>query len=118
MIKTKPNGTDDPVKRSPSMGGSKAAFDPWLRAVMLSLMVALTTHSVHAMNWEGHDDWMIEQQHAKKLLNSAPHAKPLTSAFPSCQERAEKHARNPYEQRPIPGVNCLNENDTQKSITE
>lgn len=118
MNKTKPNGTDDPVKRSPSMGGSKAAFDPWLRAVMLSLMVALTTHSVHAMNWEGHDDWMTDEDHARTLIYSLPHVKPLARAYPLCREREEKHARNPYEQRPIIGVNCVDKRDDHDSSPE
>lgn len=72
----------------------------------------------YAMNWEGHDDWMTEQEHAKRLLNSVPHAKPLTSAFPSCKEREEKHARNPYEQRPIAGMNCFDESGDLGGITE
>ncbi|MBM3637345.1 MAG: hypothetical protein FJX04_09845 [Alphaproteobacteria bacterium] len=91
---------------------------PNIFLLLIIIILFCAPDKADAMNWEGHDDWMTEQQHAKKLLNSVPHAKPLTSAFPSCQEREEKHARNPYEQRPIAGVNCLNENDTRKSVTE
>jgi hypothetical protein len=91
---------------------------PILSLFFMAVLLVCVAQKTYAMNWEGHDDWMTEQDHAKRLLNSVPHAKPLTSAFPSCQEREEKHARNPYEQRPIAGVNCLDENDTQKSVTE
>ena len=111
------------------MGGNEIIMTCFLsfishqKAPILSLLFITALHvcapqKTYAMNWEGHDDWMTEQDHAKRLLNSVPHAKPLTSAFPSCQEREEKHARNPYEQRPIAGVNCLDENDTKKSVTE
>lgn len=86
--------------------------------ILILVLPVCAPQKSYAMNWEGHDDWMTEQEHAKRLLNSVPHAKPLTSAFPSCQEREEKHARNTYEQRPIAGVNCLDENDTRKSVTE
>ena len=72
----------------------------------------------HAMNWEGHDDWMTGEDHAQKLLQSFPHIKPSMRTYPSCKEREEGFMRNPYEQRPITGVNCLDENDTQKSGTE
>ena len=91
---------------------------PILSLFFIAALPFCAPQKTYAMNWEGHDDWMTEQDHAERLLNSVPHAKPLTSAFPSCQEREEKHARNPYEQRPIAGVNCLDENDTQKSVTE
>ena len=91
---------------------------PNILLLLIFIMIFIAPNNADAMNWEGHDDWMTEQEHAKKLLNSVRHAKPLTSAFPSCQEREEKHARNPYEQRPIAGVNCLDQNGTQKSVTE
>ena len=71
-----------------------------------------------AMNWEGHDDWMTDEDHARTLIYSLPHVKPLARAYPLCREREEKHARNPYEQRPIIGVNCVDKRDDHDSSPE
>lgn len=57
-----------------------------------------------AMNWEGHDDWMLGFSPDYTLEAFAPDAKPLPS--PDCPVTAEAAARNPYEQIPLPRHHC------------
>lgn len=65
---------------------------------------------VLAMNWEGHEDWLENQSHAGILRSVLP--PPLRTTMPNCQARHEMGENNPYEQRPLPGENCRNEDDT------
>lgn len=80
-------------------------------------VVIVASSSTFAMNWEGHDDWLIDEAHAQTLHQNAPKAKPLPQPYPLCAARAELHARNPYEQRPIAGINCIDsETETDRPL--
>ena len=57
-----------------------------------------------AMNWEGHDDWMLTFAPAFRLEEFAPDARPLPSR--DCPVTPEQAARNPYEQIPLPQHKC------------
>ena len=81
------------------------------RLVLAALICIYFSHSALAMNWEGHDDWLTEQEHAQALRSTLPKATPIAKAFPLCTERAALHAHNPYEQRPIAGINCIDPKD-------
>ena len=55
-----------------------------------------------AMNWEGHDDWMIDQPEALAFGAAVPEARPLNPA-PGCKSGgALARPDNPYEQVPLP----------------
>jgi hypothetical protein len=54
-----------------------------------------------AMNWEGHDDWMIDQPEALAFGAAVPEARPLSRA-PACGSGALARPDNPYEQVPLP----------------
>ena len=55
-----------------------------------------------AMNWEGHDDWMIDQPEALAFGAAVPEARPLNPA-PGCKGGdALARPDNPYEQVPLP----------------
>ena len=57
-----------------------------------------------AMNWEGHDDWMLNFAPAFTLEKFAPEARPLPSR--DCPVRPEDSVKNPYEQIPLPRHKC------------
>jgi hypothetical protein len=56
------------------------------------------------MNWEGHDDWMLDFAPAFTLESARPDARPLPSR--DCPVTSEDAAKNPYEQIPLPRHNC------------
>ncbi len=61
-----------------------------------------------AMNWEGHDDWMIDQPEAMAFGAAVPEARPVRRA-PACGSGGNLAAPdNPYEQIPLP---CSNDAD-------
>lgn len=86
------------AKRSAIM---KNAFKALIYSVVFTFSISATL----AMNWEGHDDWLDTQSHGIKLRDQLP--KPLDSDYPSCDEMQARVKDNPYEQRPLPGKNCL-----------
>jgi hypothetical protein len=55
----------------------------------------------HAMNWEGHDDWMGDYQLG---LEYAGGGRADPAPLPPCE--ATETALNPYEQVPLPNQNC------------
>jgi len=57
-----------------------------------------------AMNWEGHDDWMLGFAPAYTLEAFAPDAKPLPSR--NCPVSLEASTKNRYEQIPLPRHKC------------
>jgi len=61
--------------------------------------------ALRAMNWEGHDDWLESEAHGRDLLLILP--RPLPDMAPLCHERQKRNLDNPYEQRPVPGLNCI-----------
>ena len=85
-----------------------------LKVMTLTLYLVLSSSApmAIAMNWEGHDDWLTEEAHARALRSTLPKATPIAKAFPLCAERAALHAHNAYEQRPIAGINCIDPKDT------
>ena len=84
-----------------------------LKVMSLIVFLALlaNTPMAVAMNWEGHDDWLTEEAHAQALRSMLPKAMPIAKAFTLCAERAALHSHNPYEQRPIAGINCTDPKD-------
>ena len=58
-----------------------------------------------AMNWEGHDDWMLDFEPALALMKAIPAARPLPSR--DCPVTAEAAAKNHYEQIPLRRHNCV-----------
>lgn len=86
---------------------SSAFMKPIIHALSCSFAVMLSTSASLAMNWEGHDDWLDSQSHGIKLRNHLP--KPLDRTYPSCDEMRALSKDNPYEQRPLPGKNCLDQ---------
>lgn len=62
--------------------------------------VLLTLASpAQAMNWEGHDDWMVDIEPARILAEDMPPAKARPG--PPCPPDPELHLANPYEQIPL-----------------
>lgn len=76
-----------------------------VKALSYFLAVVLLISAARAMNWEGHDDWLDSQSHGMKLRDHLP--KPLNRDYPSCEDMLARLKDNPYEQRPLPGKNCL-----------
>jgi hypothetical protein len=74
----------------------------------LASLLLLWSVPAHAMNWEGHDDWMTDMEPAALYKRAAPHASPRASPLPDggCPERASKAVNNPYEQIPLGPGNC------------
>jgi hypothetical protein len=90
---------------NPCFGLSPLGFKTML--LILFLVSFSGTPMAFAMNWEGHDDWLTEEAHAQALRTTLPKATPIAKAFPLCAEREVLHAHNPYEQRPLVGINCI-----------
>ena len=72
--------------------------------LVLAVFVAMLgrTGEAHAINWQGHDDWLETLPHALELKRELRDARPRPSADPakpSCQERKDvgKVRENPYE---------------------
>jgi hypothetical protein len=57
-----------------------------------------------ALNWEGHDDWLLESAMMQGFVEGVP--PPLSASQPSCAERAVRARADPSEQIPLPGRNC------------
>jgi hypothetical protein len=76
-----------------------------MRNAAAAIMVLLLwPASASAMNWEGHDDWMLSFSPGYTLEAFAPDAKPLPS--PDCPVTPEAAVKNPYEQIPLPRHKC------------
>lgn len=67
-------------------------------------MACLQPGEAVAMNWEGHDDWFLNDAPFRAFTEELP--QPLKKAKPKCEDVALNHSKNIYEQVPIPGVNC------------
>jgi hypothetical protein len=59
----------------------------------------------HAVNWEGHDDWLSNNRPVQAFADGLP--EPLVVPAPRCEDVAARHAANVYEQVPIAGLNCV-----------
>ena len=68
------------------------------------IFLALWPVQAMAMNWEGHDDWMLDFGPAAALLKAIPEVRPLPS--PDCPVTSEAAAKNRYEQIPLPRHKC------------
>ena len=78
-----------------------------MRAILPGLML-LWSMPAHAMNWEGHDDWMADMEPALIYQEAAPHAAPPQgNRCPESQEEARHTAaNNAYEQIPLAAHGC------------
>ena len=83
-----------------------------MRAILPCLLLPplLWPLPAHAMNWEGHDDWMTDMEPAVVYEESAPHAVPLKPD--GCPARRvndqDEPNHNPYEQIPLARHACPN----------
>lgn len=68
------------------------------------MLLALWPVQAMAMNWEGHDDWMLDLDPAAVLMDAGGKARPLPSQ--DCPVTSEAAAKNPYEQIPLPRHKC------------
>jgi hypothetical protein len=75
-----------------------------MRAILPSLALLLLPGIAHAMNWEGHDDWMADMEPAVIYEKSAPHASPRPQQ--GCTAGSEEARDNPYEQIPLDRRDC------------
>lgn len=68
-----------------------------LKAMLIvsSLMPA----PAHAMNWEGHDDWMVDMEPARILAEDMP--PPARKPPRTCPPAHGVSSANPYEQIPL-----------------
>ena len=73
-----------------------------MRAILPGLLL-LGSMPAHAMNWEGHDDWMADMEPALIYQEAAPHAVPRKGGgCPLPREEAQDHPEdNAYEQIPL-----------------
>ena len=66
-------------------------------------LVAFSSRA-EAVNWEGKESWFHDTLPFEAFYEGIPG--PLVKPMPSCDDRRQKHALNPYEQTAIPGKNC------------
>ena len=72
---------------------------------MLAIIALLAgTQPALAMNWEGHDDWMIEFPPVQAFIDAVPEAK--LPAPRDCPIGPVARSDNPYEQIPLPRHHC------------
>jgi hypothetical protein len=76
------------------------------QALAISLAILGMTGPAHAINWQGHDDWLEATPPALELKRELKDARPLSPeepAEPQCQERKDvgKVPDNPYEPVPL-----------------
>ena len=60
---------------------------------------SLLPSPAHAMNWEGHDDWMVDMEPARILAEDMPHA--VRKPQRACPPSLGVSSTNPYEQIPL-----------------
>ena len=68
-------------------------------AAMLIGCLLMPSSPAQAMNWEGHDDWMVDMEPARILAQEAPHAAP--KSLKRCWTGSAPATANPYEQIPL-----------------
>lgn len=73
--------------------------------ILIHAALIMVPAATYSMNWEGHDDWLEQQNHGQVLRSVLPKSHIID--LPSCDQRWNELADNPYEQRPLPGKNCL-----------
>lgn len=76
-----------------------------MRALLTCLIISCAGPA-HAMNWEGHDDWMADAGPALAYQHAAPHAVIVPETRRSCDGLAAPAGGNPYEQIPLDRHDC------------
>lgn len=80
-----------------------------MRALLTCLIIGCAGPA-HAMNWEGHDDWMASAGPALAYEHAAPHALIVPDGRRPCPDAgrsaAPDVADNPYEQIPLERHEC------------
>jgi hypothetical protein len=71
----------------------------------LVLGCSQATNLAWAVNWEGHDDWFLNDAPFKEFTDTMP--APMKKVLPPCADMQAAHDANSYEQVPIAGVNCV-----------
>ena len=76
--------------------------------ILLPGLLLLWPLPAHAMNWEGHDDWMADMEPALIYQEAAPHAVPRRGDdCPASRKEAKDAAEdNVYEQIPFAVHTC------------
>jgi hypothetical protein len=65
-----------------------------------------------ALNWEGHDEWFHDMALIEAFTQDLP--PPIAKPMPSCASREALARGNPYEQIPVPGLNCRKGRDGRR----
>jgi hypothetical protein len=68
------------------------------------LCLAVSGAPALALNWEGHDEWFHDMALIDAFTRDLP--PPIAKPMPSCASRQAMARGNPYEQIPVPGLNC------------
>ncbi len=71
--------------------------------VFTAALLGLTPALAVAMNWEGHDDWMVDQPASIELLAAQPETPAPLDTYRDCRK---SRADNPYEQIPLSVRKC------------
>lgn len=75
-----------------------------LRAALAATVLLAQAPPAAAMNWEGHDDWMLDFPPGVEAFTSGEAQKPLPS--PPCPVTWDMVKANPYEQIPLASHGC------------
>src|SRR4051812_43047888 len=72
---------------------------PMVRFLLVLAVLSTGGASASAMNWEGHEDWMIDLPAARAFEDAVPAARP-SRARRACQIKTDGRSdkANPYEQ--------------------
>src|SRR3954452_21459702 len=73
---------------------------PMVRFLLVLAVLSTGGASASAMNWEGHEDWMIDLPAARAFEDAVPAARP-SRAPRACQIKTDERSKtraNPYEQ--------------------
>ena len=72
-----------------------------LIAIPVAVILFGVSNPATAMNWEGHDDWMVDHPAAMAFGDAVPEARPVRRG-PACGSKGNVDAPdNPYEQIPL-----------------
>ncbi len=73
-------------------------------AALILPALLLAVEKAQALNWEGHDDWFLDNAPFHEFFEGVP--PPKVKPLPDCDARQSAYEENRYEQIPLPGVNC------------
>jgi hypothetical protein len=74
-----------------------------MKPLLAVAFLVLVPNASVAMNWEGHDDWMLDHPAAIELQAAQPETPAPLDSYRDCRETA---IGNPYEQIPLTVRKC------------